>query len=758
MVTTGGAGRLRGIFEGEATVGLGPAELLRRFAATRDEAAFSALVDFHGPMVLATCRRVLADGADADDAFQATFLIFARQARAIQDADRLAPWLHSVARRVAFRARSASLRRRAVEAERSGDLAVLDPPDDARELRAVLDEELSRLPEKYRAPLVLCYLEGLTHDEAAGRLAWPVGTVRSRLAGGRDRLRGRLARRGFAPGALAVLSPATLPSAAVSRALQAATIRLACAGVGSGVATSAAVGLAQGVLTTMFLAKVQTAGLVAVALAATLTAGTTGVVLARQGAAPANAPASSPASQPAQDAAGIPTAPVRSAPAKRELTTAEATSLLETLRAGGQPDDEQRDALIRHLEVARLKSKQQEQMLRRKEEQLHFDGVGATLRIEALIDGGKLSDEERAALINLLEETRAEGKQEAATGGKSPLEVNLELLETTIQLRAAKAQVKALEAELAAIKEPNLHRVENGKKGGVDLRSRRAENPLPPIPPAVAGADSSDQPVAPPTSPQPPAPDAAPASPEGPATPTPPASPTTPATPADIVSGPTTTAVRPMGTTKTTETYTRNAEAPTTPTWTPTRPIPPGGPSLTVNAKSGAYRQTFGDGQVLIVPAEWDRITLIDTKSSHKATYSDPKHITRITPVLDMARNNLALRLAGPQLTQVVAYSKSDGTWSKQDLREPWTGGEVYPFVAADYIQYVVGRSVYMFSPKANRWGVLDLKEPLLMEQGLPPGTLTANDGTIIVTEDDVMHVYHPQTGEWTHVNVKDDR
>ena len=284
-------GQFGTIFDGGTTLGLGPAELLGRFTDRRDEGAFAALVDRHGPMVLATCRRILPDHADADDAFQATFLILARQARTIYDPDRLAPWLHGVARRVAVRARTRSARRSEVEGEGRGDLALVPHEAEARELRAVLDEELSRLPAKYRDPLVLCYLEGLTHDEAADQLRWPVGTVRSRLAGGRDRLRGRLTRRGFGPGALAILSPATTPVSVVSRLLQTATARLIFTGGSGKGASSVAALLAQGVLTSMFFAKIQTTAIATLAVAATLAAGTTGVVVARQQTAKPTKPA-----------------------------------------------------------------------------------------------------------------------------------------------------------------------------------------------------------------------------------------------------------------------------------------------------------------------------------------------------------------------------------------------------------------------------------------------------------------------------------
>ena len=282
MATTGGERQVEAIFEGGTALGLDPAGLLARFIARRDEAAFAAILTQHGPMVLATCRRILPNAADADDAFQATFLVLARQAGSIADPDRLAPWLHNVARRAAARSRTLAARRVRVEAGRAIPAVAAPPPAaDAFELRSIFDDELARLPAKYRDPLVLCYLEGLTHDEAAARLACPVGTVRSRLATGRDRLRSRLARRGFAPGALAILSPPTTTHLVISRSLLVSTLRLVCTSSAGKAATSAAL-LAQGVLTTMLFAKIQTATVATLAVAATLAAGTAGVVIARQ--------------------------------------------------------------------------------------------------------------------------------------------------------------------------------------------------------------------------------------------------------------------------------------------------------------------------------------------------------------------------------------------------------------------------------------------------------------------------------------------
>ena len=287
MATTGNQVNLGRICDGATTLGLSPAELLGRFNADRDEAAFAALVAHHGPMVLATCRRILPDRADADDAFQATFLVFARRARSIRDPGRLALWLHHVARRVAVRARKLAARRRRVEGAEPGELAGGPAVDDPHELRSVLDEELARLPARFRAPLVLCYLEGLTHDEAACRLACPVGTVRSRLARGRDRLRAHLMRRGFGPSAVAL--PPTLPLAVVPPALQALTVRLVLTTTARTAADVAAVLLARGVSNSMFITKVQTAAACAVA---TMSVVAVGIVSAQ---APGGGPQANPA-------------------------------------------------------------------------------------------------------------------------------------------------------------------------------------------------------------------------------------------------------------------------------------------------------------------------------------------------------------------------------------------------------------------------------------------------------------------------------
>jgi len=178
--------------------GVPDGQLLERFTAGREEAAFAALVRRHGPMVFGVCRRVLHNRHDAEDAFQATFLVLARKAGSIADPGLLGNWLYGVATRIARKARVAQRKRQQRE-KPVWCLPSLPAPDaPARDdLGSVLREELNRLPEKYRVPVGLCYLEGKTNAEAARLLRWPTGTVKGRLARARDLLRSRLVCRGL---------------------------------------------------------------------------------------------------------------------------------------------------------------------------------------------------------------------------------------------------------------------------------------------------------------------------------------------------------------------------------------------------------------------------------------------------------------------------------------------------------------------------------------------------------------------------------
>lgn len=212
-------------------------QLLGRFLAHDDsgsEPAFAALVERHGPMVLGVCRRLLVDAHLAEDAFQATFLVLARRARSVRNRDALGGWLHRVARRIALRVRVREDRGKARRRPEAGEVAV-EYADrvEGGELRSVIDQEVDRLADAQRLPVVLCCLEGLSHEEAAQRLRWPLGTVKSRLARGRRRLRERLVRRGFAPSAAIAMGSLGLfeaeAAAALPPALASATARAAAA-------------------------------------------------------------------------------------------------------------------------------------------------------------------------------------------------------------------------------------------------------------------------------------------------------------------------------------------------------------------------------------------------------------------------------------------------------------------------------------------------------------------------------------------------
>jgi RNA polymerase sigma factor (sigma-70 family) len=195
-------------------------QLLEQFLSRRDgesEAAFAALVAIHGPMVWDVCRGILADSHAAEDAFQATFLVLVRRAGSIRRRDAVGPWLHGVARRTAVRARAVAARRRLREAQEQAMTVTPDPDPARREQLEAMHEEVDRLAEKYRSPLVLCYFEGRTHAEAARLLRCPVGTVSVRLSRARDLLRARMTRRGVALPAIVV--GATLGRAGTASAM-----------------------------------------------------------------------------------------------------------------------------------------------------------------------------------------------------------------------------------------------------------------------------------------------------------------------------------------------------------------------------------------------------------------------------------------------------------------------------------------------------------------------------------------------------------
>jgi RNA polymerase sigma factor (sigma-70 family) len=247
--------------------GLTDGQLLADYVGCHDEAAFAALVRRHGPMVWGVCRRVLGNHHDAEDAFQATFLVLVRKAASLGSAELVANWLYGVAHQTALKARATGARRKGRERQvaEMPQPAVADP-DRWHDLQPLLDEELSHLPDRYRAVLVLCDLERKTRKEAARQLGCPEGTVAGRLARARVMLAGRLARRGLtlSVGTLAAALAQGAASAGVSPALVSSTLQAASLfapgqAAAQGLISAKVIALTQGVLKAMFLTKAKIA-------------------------------------------------------------------------------------------------------------------------------------------------------------------------------------------------------------------------------------------------------------------------------------------------------------------------------------------------------------------------------------------------------------------------------------------------------------------------------------------------------------------
>lgn len=253
-------------------------QFLERFLASGDESAFEALVKRYGSLVYGVCRRMLSNTHDAEDAFQATFLVLARRASAVRGVSALGPWLYTVATRVALRARASAARQK--QKERA--MPAAEPHDESgwEELRPILDRELDKLPEKYRAPVVLCYFQGLTQEDAARELGWTKGTVSGRLARAKEILRGRLERSGVKLSAALLgtligqhATAVAVPSALVGHTVQ--TVSLIAQGglAQASLATPQVVNLSEGVIQMMLWSKLKVAAAV---LAVVLVGGGTG--------------------------------------------------------------------------------------------------------------------------------------------------------------------------------------------------------------------------------------------------------------------------------------------------------------------------------------------------------------------------------------------------------------------------------------------------------------------------------------------------
>jgi RNA polymerase sigma factor (sigma-70 family) len=279
--------RLRGLADAQ-TGGLTDAELLERFATRRDEAAFEVLLWRYGLLVLSVGRRMLRHEQDIEDVFQATFLTLVRKAGSISRRESLAGWLHKVAYRIALRARMTAARRGIQEPSRIDTLPAR-PAGENAELLALVDEEVNQLPARYRTAFVLCYLQGKTNAEAAQQLGCPMGTIASRLAWARERLRQRLTRRGVAlsAGTFAGLvvqneTHAALPTALVHKTMRAALAFAAGKSAAAGLVSAHITAWTEGVIRAMFVSKVKMTA--AVLLAFGLLGTGVGVVAQRVGA------------------------------------------------------------------------------------------------------------------------------------------------------------------------------------------------------------------------------------------------------------------------------------------------------------------------------------------------------------------------------------------------------------------------------------------------------------------------------------------
>ncbi len=309
--------------------GLSEPQVLARFVERGDPVAFEAIVVRFGPMVLSVCRQLLRDTNDVDDAFQATFLILIQKAGGLKQPEKLGPWLYGVAHRVASRMR----RRRRAEGL-PPDLARPTTDNDPDQM-AVLHDEIGRLPEKYRLPIVLCCVEEETHDEAARKLGWPVGTVHGRLSRGRHLLRGRLGRRGVVLPEL-ISRPAALASKRRREAVPEPLLRSTLA-LSAGTIPTQLQSLVKGAFAAMFIEKLKSTGLVVAVTALGVATAATALMAFQEPAKKANATAAIRASQEPitkiEKALGTPPANFIVAPVADEAEAERAAEELGKMRA-----------------------------------------------------------------------------------------------------------------------------------------------------------------------------------------------------------------------------------------------------------------------------------------------------------------------------------------------------------------------------------------------------------------------------------------
>ncbi len=372
------------LLEPGTVAGLTEREVLARFVESGDAVAFEAIVKRHGPMVFTVCRQLLGDPNDIDDAFQATFLILIRKAGTLRQPDRLGPWLYGVAYKVAHRARARPQPRQLAE---DSAAAPGDCPIEERERLEAIHHEIDRLPEKYRLPIVLCCLEGLSHHEAARRLGWPVGTVHGRLSRGREQLMSRLERRDItwrtrAVEALVVLQPST---DVFPETLQRATVALLTGPVNARLQS-----LVNGAVMAMLTSKLKMLAL-SLAVAAIGVVSATSVLLAYQQPAPEKAAV-------AQDGGAATTEPTKQS-AVREFAKSSARLPAESFEPSNERAWEELDQLEVKAELLEIDvSNQKDTVIQLKTILIGLasreDQPGASK--ERIVEARKLMDEEVA--------------------------------------------------------------------------------------------------------------------------------------------------------------------------------------------------------------------------------------------------------------------------------------------------------------------------------------------------------------------------
>jgi RNA polymerase sigma factor (sigma-70 family) len=442
------------LFVAGSATGLTDGQLLERFSerggggnesGDAAEAAFAALVERHGPMVLRVCRGILRDEHAAEDAFQATFLVLARKAGSLWVRDSVGPWLHRVSRRVAARARAAAERRKATEqraAEMASQRRAEDPTD--FEVGQVLDEEIDRLPSRYRMPIILCDVEGCSYEEAARHLGCALGTLKSRLARARERLRCSLIRRRVLPATrgLGVVVAIRPTQAAVPMTLKKSTALVAVRYVAKSAATRGmvpplVVELTEGVLETMrFNMMIKTGGF---ALALGLAMSGVGLLAVRASGGP-----------PAEARPSPPVAVTRPADQDRSAELKEAEAKEKKARAEAR-EAEAREAHAKEAEAKEKKAKAEAKEAEAKEKKAKAEASEA----EAKEKKAKAEAKEKKAKAEAseAEAKEAEAKEAEAKEKKAKAEAKEKKAKAEAKEKKAKAEASEAEAKEAEAKE-----------------------------------------------------------------------------------------------------------------------------------------------------------------------------------------------------------------------------------------------------------------------------------------------------------------